>query len=96
MKRRTFLAQTAVGALALSGVGGKAFAQQAVEPGKMPEANATVEASAPPPDAFNFDTLTEQMKAKAGEAKKAKEAADKEPGPLASIWLSFKSFFTSS
>ena len=26
----------------------------------------------------------------------AKEAADKEPGPLASIWLSFKSFFTSS
>ena len=26
----------------------------------------------------------------------AKEAVDKEPGPLASIWLSFKSFFTSS
>ena len=26
----------------------------------------------------------------------AKEAADKGPGPLASIWLSFKSFFTSS
>ena len=26
----------------------------------------------------------------------AKEAADKEPGPIASIWLSFKSFFTSS
>ena len=65
MKRRTFLAQTAVGALALSGMGGKAFAQQAVEPGKMPEANATVEASAPPPDAFTFDTLTEQMKARA-------------------------------
>ena len=26
----------------------------------------------------------------------SKEAADKELGPIASIWLSFKSFFTSS
>lgn len=49
MNRRTFLAQTAVGAIALSGVAGKAFAQQAVEPGKMPEANAAIDNGAPPP-----------------------------------------------
>ncbi|WP_174803942.1 glucan biosynthesis protein [Martelella limonii] len=80
MKRRTFLAQTAVGALALSGVAGTALAQQAVEPGKMPEANATVDAGGPPPDAFNFDKLTEQMKAAASQP--YEEPSQEVPAPF--------------
>ncbi|WP_319518240.1 glucan biosynthesis protein G [uncultured Martelella sp.] len=68
MKRRVFLAQTAAGALAFSGLGSKAFAQgAAVEPGKVPDQNAEVEAQAPAPDAFTFDTLTARMKEKAAQ-----------------------------
>lgn len=83
MNRRTFLAQTAVGAIALSGVAGKAFAQQAVEPGKMPEANAAIDNGGPPPDAFDFDRLTAEMKAKAGQP--YEEPSQQVPAPFSDL-----------
>ncbi|AJY44720.1 glucan biosynthesis protein [Martelella endophytica] len=68
MKRRTFLAHTAVSAIALSGVAGAAFAQDApVEPSKVPNQNGEPKAPEPEAGGFSFDTLTATMKAKAGE-----------------------------
>ena len=69
MKRRTFLAQTAVGAFAFSGLTRTAFAQDAsVEPSKVPNQSGEPAAEPAPADAFTFDKLTERMKEKAAEA----------------------------
>nr|WP_272213564.1 glucan biosynthesis protein [Marinicella sp. W31]MDC2879523.1 glucan biosynthesis protein [Marinicella sp. W31] len=84
MKRRSFLAHTAVGALTISGLGGRSYAQEAaVEPGKIPDQNVAVEAQEPRPDAFTFDKLTAQMRAKAGEP--YQEPAQSIPEPFSSL-----------
>ncbi|QQM30323.1 glucan biosynthesis protein G [Martelella lutilitoris] len=84
MKRRFFLAQTAVGALAFSGFAGRAIGQDAaVEPAKVPDQNDAVQAEAPSPDAFTFDTLTARMKARA--AKPYQEPAQNVPAPFESL-----------
>ncbi len=84
MKRRVFLAQTAVGALAFSGIAGRAFGQDAaVEPAKVPDQNEAVKAEAPQPDGFTFDTLTARMKARAAEA--YQEPSQNVPEPFKSL-----------
>ncbi|MBB4120997.1 glucan biosynthesis protein [Martelella radicis] len=81
MKRRRFLAHTAVGALAFSGFASRAFGQDAaVEPAKVPDQNEGVRAENPPADAFTFDTLTARMKEKA--AKAYQEPAQNVPEPF--------------
>ena len=81
---RFLAAQTAVGALAFSGFAGRAFGQDAaVEPAKVPDQNDAVQAEAPSPDAFTFDTLTARMKARA--AKPYQEPVQNVPAPFEAL-----------